>query len=147
MSFGQHPKLGDVVVGDFRSLKLPTRFYDVIICWGVAFLRPLPAIIDDLTYIRHLLKPNGHLCINFRTKDNWFYGLGTQLDNEHFLLDERAKEYAGAHYTFMDEATVRDILQAANLTPINVERWDWQKNNLTEHHSWWIAWATPSSLS
>lgn len=140
--FCNNPRFGNIFVGDFRTLNLPTQFYDVIICWGVAFLRPLPDVIEDLKYVRSLLKSTGYLCINFRTKDNWFYGLGEQLEHEHFLLDKRARSYAGAHYTFMDEPMVRQVLQDSNFIVKNFERWDWQKNNMKEQHSWWIAWAT-----
>ncbi|MGF1500151.1 MAG: class I SAM-dependent methyltransferase [Elainellaceae cyanobacterium] len=140
--FADHPLLGEIVIGDFRSTPFPPSSFDVIICWGVAFLRPLPEIARDLEQIRTLLKPDGHLCINFRTQDNWFYGLGDRLDEEHFLLDERAGAYAGSHYTFLAEATTRQVMQTAGFAITNFERWDWWKNNMKEHHSWWIVWAT-----
>jgi SAM-dependent methyltransferase len=136
--YGNHPLFGDIWSGDFRSIDLPKNQFDVVIWWGLAFIRPLTEIYIDLKLILELLRPGGRICINFRTKDNWFYGLGTQLEGDHFLLDERAGSYAGAHYTFVDEPTVRNLLSEAGFELENLERWDWWKSNLQERHSWWI---------
>jgi len=141
--FDHHPLLGTLTIDDFRQAELPVAFYDVLIAWGVLFLRPLPEMLKDLQRMRSLLKPDGHLCLNFRTPENWFYGLGDRLEDEHFLLDERAKSYAGAHYTFVDEPTTRMLMTNAGFSIRNFERWDWWKTNQQEHHSWWIVWATP----
>ncbi len=135
------PLLGDVWIGDFRSVPLHSGQFDVIICWGVAFLRPLPEMQSDLAYIYSLLKPGGQLCVNFRTPDNWFYGLGQLITDSYFCLDERAGVYAGAYYTFVDEATTRHLIASAGFELVNLERWDWWKNNLRQQHSWWVVWA------
>lgn len=135
------PLLGDIWIGDFRTAPLAPTQFDVIICWGVAFLRSLPDIQTDLNYIHSLLKPGGQLCVNFRTPENWFYGLGQPITDSYFCLDERAGAYAGAYYTFVDEPTTRCLIETSGLELINLERWDWCKNNLQEQHSWWIVWA------
>ncbi|MDJ0616481.1 MAG: class I SAM-dependent methyltransferase [Calothrix sp. MO_192.B10] len=136
--YQQNPLFGDIVIGDFRNSGFSENKFDVVICWGVVFLRPIAEILTDLKFILKLICPGGQLCINFRTKDNWFYGLGKKLENEHFLLDERAGAYAGFHYTFLDEITVRDLIKEAGFQLENLERWDWHKNNMKEKHSWWI---------
>ncbi|MBE8985968.1 class I SAM-dependent methyltransferase [Nostoc sp. LEGE 12450] len=139
--YGNNPLLGDIIIGDFRSPGLTLNKFDVVICWGVAFLRPIAEMRTDLKLIFSLLSPGGRLCINFRSKDNWFYGLGNQLDDDHFLLDERAGTYAECHYTFLDEIIVRELIKEAGFELENLELWDWHKNNMKEKNSWWIAWA------
>lgn len=139
--YQQDPLFGDIVIGDFRNVGLTENKFDVVICWGVVFLRPIAELLTDLKSMFKLMSPNGQLCINFRTKDNWFYGLGEQLESEHFLLDERAGTYAGSHYTFLDEITVHNLIKEAGFELENIERWDWNKNNMKEKHSWWIVWA------
>lgn len=141
------PLLGDIWIGDFRTAPLSAGQFDVIICWGVAFLRPLLDMQNDLTYICSLLKPGGQLCVNFRTPDNWFYGLGELVADSYFCLDQRAGAYAGAYYTFVDEATTRSLITSAGFELVNLERWDWCKNNLQEQHSWWIVWAKRPEVS
>jgi SAM-dependent methyltransferase len=138
--YGANPLFGDIFIGDFRTAGLLKNKFDVIICWGVVFLRPLEEMYTDLKLIFNLLRPGGHICINFRTNENWFYGLGKHLGDEHFLLDKRAGAYAGAHYTFVDEMTVQKLIIEAGFELKNLERWDWWKNNMKEKHSWWIIW-------
>lgn len=139
--YGDHPRMRELLQGDFRTASFSDAPFDVMVCWGVLFLRPLSEMLTDLTQMYHLLKPGGELCFNLRTKDNWFYGLGEQLETDHFLLDTRAETYANAHYTFVDEATARQLIQEAGFELSNLERWDWWKNNMQERHSWWIVWA------
>ncbi|GAB1543059.1 hypothetical protein NUACC21_57330 [Scytonema sp. NUACC21] len=138
--YGENPLLGDIIIDDFRNVNFCKNKFDVIICWGTLFLYPLEEISNILKLIFNTLRPNGRICVNFRTKDNWFYGLGNQLENEHFFLDERAGAYAGSHYTFLDEKNVRELIHEAGFQLENLERWDWCKNNMKEKHSWWIVW-------
>ncbi|MDZ8189549.1 MAG: class I SAM-dependent methyltransferase [Nostoc sp. ChiSLP02] len=145
--YSHNPLLGDIIIDDFRNAGFTLNKFDVVICWGVVFLRPIVEILTDLKLIFNLLSPGGRLCINFRTKDNWFYGLGNQLDRDHFLLDERAGAYAGCHYTFLDEIIVRELIQEAGFELENLELCDWYKNNMKEKHSWWIVWAKKPNKS
>lgn len=138
--YGNHPLMGELLQGDFRSANFLDAPFDAIICWGVLFLRPLSEMQTDLQQMYHLLKSGGQLCFNLRTKDNWFYGLGERLATDHFLLDTRAGAYANAHYTFLDEITTRQLIEDAGFELSNLERWDWWKNNMQERHSWWIVW-------
>ncbi|NEQ36720.1 MAG: class I SAM-dependent methyltransferase [Okeania sp. SIO3I5] len=136
--YGDSQLFGDIFIGDFRNTNLPANKFDVVICWGVVFLRSLEEMQTDLKYIFELLRPGGQLCVNFRTKENWFYGLGTQLDEDYFLLDERADVYAGCHYTFVDESVVRNLITKAGFELENIELYNWWKNNMKEKHSWLI---------
>lgn len=142
---GTHPLLGKLWQGDFATLPLPREAYNAIICWGMVFLKPLDAMLDDLKLMATLLHKEGLLCLNFRTPDTWFYGLGQELFPQHYLLDERAREYAQAHYTFLNADQTRQLIQEAGFEILNFERYDWWKNNQQDRHSWWIVWAKKSA--
>jgi 2-polyprenyl-3-methyl-5-hydroxy-6-metoxy-1,4-benzoquinol methylase len=139
--FPASPVLGDLVVGDLSTLNFPRDYFQVAIMWGVLFLRPVAAMKSDLIKLAGLIRPGGALCINFRTKDNWFYGLGEEIGPGYFLLDQRAGAYANALYCFVDEAEAREITEAAGLRIENFERNDIWREPERRRHSWWIVWA------
>ncbi len=136
LKHSSNPLLKKVIAEDFLDLEFTSEF-DFVVVWGVIFISPKKKISAGLNRIFQAMKPNGKLCINFRTKDNWIYGLGKKISEDHFILDERAKEYCGAYYTFLDEYEARSLLVNAGFEIDYVERYDYYKNNLSEKNSWW----------
>ena len=139
--FEQEPLLGDLFLSDFRTAPFPETFFDALICWGVIFLRSLQEMQHDLDSLYKMTHPGGQLCLNFRTKENWFYGHGKEISEDHYLLDQSAGPYAGSNYTFVDANMARQLVEQAGYQIINFERCDWWKNNMQQKHSWWIVWA------
>jgi SAM-dependent methyltransferase len=117
------------------------NFFDVIICWGVMFLRPTENMLKDLQNLYKILQKGGKLLVNFRTKDNWFYGKGETTDTKTFFLNKDAGPYTNMTYTFLDKEEAGLLLNEAGFKIINTEREELWKNNCSEHHSWWVFWA------
>jgi SAM-dependent methyltransferase len=134
----EHPLAGEIFKGDIEDINLVHGSFDVFLSWGCIFLKPYDEIIKMLLNIEKALKPGGYALFNFRTKDNWFYGLGDELQSGHWLLDRRAGPYSGGKYTFLDEKEVRSLFADTSLEIENFERTDWWSKNMTERHSWWI---------
>jgi SAM-dependent methyltransferase len=139
--FGGHPLLGDLVQGDIASHIWSADCFQAAIVWGTLFSRARPDMQRDLALIRRALKPDGVVCLNLRTRDNWFYGLGQELEQDYFLLDERAGPYGGALYCFVDEPAARELVNGAGLEIVNFERSDAWRGEARLRHSWWIVWA------
>jgi SAM-dependent methyltransferase len=140
-AFAGHPLLGRLLLGDFRDGLFPPGFLDVVIIWGCLFLRPLSEMRPDLARLREMMRPGGRVCLNLRTKENWFCGLGEEKEKDFFLLDERAGPYNKALYAFVDEDEARALILDAGFEIENFERLEYHKNNLKERHCWWIVWA------
>jgi SAM-dependent methyltransferase len=135
-TFSEHGRFKGVTLGDFRNHKFQHQF-DAIVAWGVIFNAPPPEIVSSLRVLGQLLTPNGRMLVNFRTKDNYLYGKGKQIESDCFILDERAGSYKGACYTFTDLAEVEALVASAGgLKIVNVEKTTFLKNNLQELHSW-----------
>src|SRR5690606_17805341 len=94
--------IGQLVAGSLENPPFPEESFDVIVAWGVMFLRPLEEMKRDFLVMNRLLKPGGQMVVNFRTKDNWFFGQGIPLTDDTYQLDEKAGPYAGMCYTFLD---------------------------------------------
>lgn len=136
--FDGHPCLGDLRLGDFKTAMLPSGFFDDIICWGSIFLSPPSQMASNYLVLHDLLKPGGRFCLNIRTQDNWFAGLGKEVESGYYLLDERAGPYAGALYAFYDEQAVRQQIAGSPFEIEGFERLDQWRENLSKRHSWWI---------
>ncbi|WGU97785.1 methyltransferase domain-containing protein [Paenibacillus dendritiformis] len=111
---------------------------DVIICYGVSFYKIKSSMIEDLQHAYNALNSKGKMLINFRNKENWFYGLGKEIEKDSFLLDDRAGTYQNILYTFLDLQDAQKMLEETGFIIENIEREDYYKNNLKEKHSWWI---------
>lgn len=135
---GNNNMLKKLELGDFKELNYGEGYFDVVIMYGVAFLRCVDEIIVDLKFVNQLLKKDGKMIINFRTKEDHLFGNGEEIYENSFILDEKAKPYEGMLYTFLDNNEVVKLLNDTGFVVEKLEREDYWKNNLTEHHSWWI---------
>ncbi len=95
----------------------------------------------DLARICRLLEPGGRLCLNLRTRENWFYGLGQELERDYFHLDERAGPYGGALMCFVNEPAARALVSEAGLAIENFEQIAAWRGEDRKCHSWWMIWA------
>ncbi|NDJ85550.1 MAG: methyltransferase domain-containing protein, partial [Chloroflexi bacterium] len=130
---------------DIRQEELSTtsfedNSFDYVVAWGVLFLKPDTEIGADLRKIYDLMRPGGILLANFRTLNNWFYGLGEQQGNDLYLLDERAEEYQGILYRFFSKDDLAALLTEAGFETVYIEYKEWHKFG-TKQHSWWLATA------
>jgi 2-polyprenyl-3-methyl-5-hydroxy-6-metoxy-1,4-benzoquinol methylase len=123
--------------GDYRDFQFDTKF-DVIIAWGVLPHSSFSSIENDLFSIKSLLNPRGSIFLNFRTKDNWFYALGKQVDHDTYVLDERAGVYQGYCYSFVNLNEIVSATGNVGLKITHIERVDLWKNDLKEQNSWLI---------
>lgn len=145
-AFKSHPLMQDIVLGDFRQQSFPITFH-AIVAWGVLFLAPPSEMVTNLQSMRLLLAPEGRLLVNFRTRENYFCGLGQEIEPGCFILDKRAGAYEGLCYTFTDLAEVKDIIaRAGGFEIMNVEKTTFVKNDLSEVHSWLQVELKPTDL-
>lgn len=141
--YGEQLKDARLLQADLRDRPFADGTFDVILCWGVAFLRPLAEMEADLRILSAILKTGGRLLVNFRGRDNWFFARGRQLDGagNTYLLDDGAGPYRSMCYTFLDHAEASALLDRAGFAIENSERIDLWKKNAAERHSWWVFWA------
>lgn len=128
-------------IGELSSLPFADSFFDSVIGWGVLFLKPRVHIKDDLVEINRVLKPGGLLCTDFRSPDNWFYGLGEEIAPETFLIDERGGQYQGTIYHFITKNDLIELLISAGFILENLGYKEQRYDNLSRKEAWWIVWA------
>lgn len=113
------------------------EYFDVILAIGILFLKEENEIRKDIKALYDSLKTGGKAFVNFRTINNYFYGMGEKVSKNTFLLDERAEEYNEMYYTFLDENEAKNFVEEAGFSIINIEYIELRRENLTKTHSWW----------
>ncbi len=136
--FNDTPNLRELKQADIQDSSLQKGVFDVIIAWGLVFLFTQDNIIKNLGIINSLLADGGKFICNFRSKNNWFYGKGKQLEKNIFMLNADAGPYEDMLYGFFDLNEALQLMDQANFSVINSEYVELKKNNLTETHSWWV---------
>lgn len=135
-SFHNNPLFREVILGDFRK-DIPPLTFHAIVAWGLLFLRPPSEMVANLGLMSSLLEPEGRLFLNFRTRENFHFGLGKEIEPGCFILDERAGPYKGMCYSFTDLPEVEDLVKrAGKLKIVQIEQTTFVKNHLSELHSW-----------
>lgn len=134
-TFADSPLLADVAVADIAEPPFADESFDIIVAWGVMFLRPLDEMKRDLKVVRDLLRPGGSLIVNFRRPESWFSQLGVQ-HGATITLDERALDYAGCVYTFLTTAEAVDLLGRTGFRIADQEEMELVQGPQRRRHSW-----------
>lgn len=132
ITLGEPPGLKELWYGDYRNFEFPIK-YDFVITWG-----SIVNHFDDIKKMANLIKEDGSIFLNIRTKDNWMFGLGEEVGRNTYLLDDRAKNYCGSLYCFIDRQELDQIVKEAGLIISQIERVDLWKDEMTEQNSWLI---------
>lgn len=127
-------------VADIEQSPFEKEKFDVVLLYGVLFCRSLAEMKRDLSFASEMLKKGGKMLINFRSTNNWFFGLGTEVAPSTYKLDDRAGAYANLTYTFLEKNQAESLLIDQELTILNYELYELNKKNATEQHSWHVFW-------
>lgn len=137
----KNPFAGSLIMGNLDTPLLNIHDFHVILGWGsILSFFPNSKISKYIQRIYDLMASNSYACFNLRTKDNWFYGLGREIEPEHWVLDHRTGDYEGTQYTFRNQQEVEEVFKVKNFEIINLEKLELFSKNLSKKHSWWIIW-------
>jgi len=134
-TFGNIAEYSGAFCADFRTHQFDRKF-DLILAWGVLFLVPPSEMPGNLKILLNMLTEEGAIIFNVRTPDNWFYGLGEEVENNSLLLDDRAGPYASLQYSFLTEDDLRALVSEAGGRIEKIEKVTQTKENLTQLHAW-----------
>ena len=128
-----HELDADLKEGDMVSLPWSDNYFDAVVAWGVIYFNTLSKIKKTMKEINRVLKPNGRLLASFRSKDNFFYGWGKEIERDTFITVERERE--GLIYHFFDEDGVRELFEESGFILTNIEKLILLRQNLKYKHA------------
>lgn len=142
-TFSNVPGFEKVLHADYRTYDFPHRF-DVVLAWGVVFLVPPSQMIANLKRMLELCTDEGVVLFDLRTKDNWFYGLGQEIEEDSFMLDHRAGPYEGLLYSFFTPERARNLISDAGGKILSMEHSSFTKDSMQQTNSWLQLAITPN---
>jgi SAM-dependent methyltransferase len=134
--FNGNPNIRALYTASILEMEMD-RLFDAIVAYGVLFMTSKSEVRAQMKKLFGYLKSGGRMAADFRTKEDFSYAKGIQIDSNTYQLDERALGYAGLVYSYYDFEELKEMFESNGFTVTLIERSDYWKANLTEHHSWW----------
>lgn len=114
------------------EVPLPEESVDAIICDGSLFYNDLENTVVLLSNLRKVLKKNGLIWADWRTKNDSLYGKGELIGEDYYLLKDRAN----ATYLFMSEENLRKVYSAAGFIIESIDIGGFSVNNRETVNEW-----------
>lgn len=129
-------------IQNIRSdIPIANAYLDVIVAWGALFYFNEKDRNENFKELNRVLKPDGLLLADFRTKDDFMYKKGREIEEDLFILDDSAGNLAGLNYWFCSEGKLRSLYAIHGFEIVNIEKKELIVNNLQTRNSHWHVWA------
>lgn len=123
-----------------ERLKIPIESdeLDCIVAWGSLFYCNAEDRKLLFSELNRVLKVGGCFLGDFRTKEDYLYGKGEEIENDYFILNEYLP---GINYWFCDEETIRQLYSEHGFEIVNLEKEDFYRYNMQRKNSHYHVWA------
>lgn len=118
----------DIPVGDGKA--------DMIVAWGSMFYNGRDKTKKLLREMYRVLKKEGEIFVDFRTKRDYLYGCGKEIEKDFYLLDESSGR-PGFVYLFLSLEELKEIFKECGFEVINVETFEFTQDNGKNLNSWY----------
>ncbi len=114
---------------------------DCIVAWGALYYcneADRNLLFDE---INRVLKEDALFLGEFRTKDDFLYKKGLEIEKDYFVLDNVAGVLAGINYWFCDEEELRRLYWEHGFEIVNLEKREFYTDNMSKNVSHYHVWA------
>jgi DNA-binding transcriptional MerR regulator len=118
----------DTVCCDMRELPFADDTFDAILCVWVSGHGNLQDMKKHADEMLRVVKPNGIIFVDYPSKDDERYGIGTEIDENTFIDNMPGEEKIPHHYS--DEQEIIDTYRGhdAHIRPYTYSFYDKQNN-------------------
>lgn len=109
---------------------------DAVVADGSLFCVAKEEIVKNIIALKRVMKADGLLWADFRTKNDSLHGKGEEISSNFFRL-ESGTGREGCSYYFTDEEDLRDIFSLAGLEIISLDDYSYSENNREIINSWY----------
>ncbi|MBD5095465.1 MAG: class I SAM-dependent methyltransferase [Lachnospiraceae bacterium] len=126
------------IKNDRTSIPIESSILDCIVAWGALFY--CNAADRNLLFseLNRILKIGGCFLSDFRTKEDYLYGKGKEIEKDYFILEEYLP---GMNYWFCDEKAIRELYREHGFEIVNLEKADFYRDNMEKKVSHYHVWA------
>lgn len=137
---GDYPKI-EYILNSELEVPLEENTIDCIVAWGSMFYLSRENEEKLFAGLTKVLKKDGLLLADYRAKDDWLYGCGSEIEPDFYQLDDSCGSLSGITYAFRDIDELIDLYKRMNMTIINYEKVEHYVDNCKKRNSHYIIWA------
>ena len=126
------------------TLELEDSSLDYIVAWGSLFYNGREIFREMLHEMNRVLKKEGEIFFDFRTQKDDLYGKGEELEKDFFRLNVESG-YGGFTYLILPLHELKEIVEECGFQVVNVESFEFTKNNGKKLNSWYHITAKKAS--
>ena len=130
---GATPKLA---ASRFTALPFADESFDAVICYGVLYYADRSEFAAGVAEIRRILRPGGWAQAVIRTTDDHRHGMGTEVEQNTFILGSDETNEGGMMMHFLDRNAIDSVF--SDFQDLRVERDDHTAGGGTIVNSDWI---------
>ncbi len=123
-------EMNDVYDGEILGL------VDTAVSWGVLFYSVSSELKICLKNIAKVLKKDGELFANWRTRKDYLYKHGEEVAKDCYLINN-TNTHDGIFYHFPSLDELKSIYKEAGFSIVSVESEEFTFDNGTRLNSWW----------
>lgn len=125
------------VVNQENKIPLPNESVDAVIANGSMFYNTLEDTINLLKNINCVLKNEGMFWADWRSTKDSLYGMGEEIEENFYLLNEESRR-GGCTYYFFDKEKLINTYNEAGFNIIAIDTYEYTQNNGKNLSSWFI---------
>lgn len=118
-----------------NQVPLEANSIDAIIADGSLFYNNFEDTIKLLNELRKSLVNGGLIWADWRSTDEYLYGMGKEIEKNYFEMNELSARL-GARYHFFDKETLKDVYEQAGLDVISIDVFEYTEQNGKKKNSW-----------
>lgn len=121
-------------VGSLEEIPFDDNLFDGIVCYGVLYYLPLPAIKQAINEIKRVLKPSGKVLLVVRTTEDYRYHLSNSTPTDEprtcIIMEEDSGKCAHS-----ENGMLMHFFTKEEISELFVDFTELQINTITETHS------------
>ena len=118
------------------QVPVENKSIDAIIADGSLFYKDFKGTIKLLMDLKNVLVKNGIMWADWRSNDDYLYGMGKKLEDDYFQMNE-ASGRLGARYHFFNKDTLENVYKQAGFEIVSVDKFEYTENNGKRKNSWY----------
>lgn len=129
------------ICNDETKIPLEDQSVNTIIADGALFYLSRNKEMELLSELSRVLKEEGWLFADYRSKEDWLYGRGEEIEKDFYRLN-CCGSLNGITYAFRDIDEIKEMYKSIGMKIVNYEKIDHWSDNCKRKNSHYIIWGS-----
>lgn len=125
------------IVNEGIDISLKKESIDVIVASGSLMYCNKEERIQLLKNLKDVLKVGGIFWSDWRSKEDYLYGMGECIEEGYYLLNNNSRGRNGVTYYFTDKNELKNLYEQVGLNIISIDKYSYTEDNENINNSWY----------